>query len=195
MLSEKQLLLLVNKSHPLPDGWEESVERFPLLSVRGKTVEVEKETLAAWNRLKEDLSDRGLAIGVLSAYRSREDQLNTIRRLTEDYGAEYAAATAAPVGASEHHTGMCLDITAMENGNWVLGNPNLMAAVDSFSRIHERLARHGFILRYPLGKENVTGYGYEPWHIRYVGLHHAARIAEADLTLEEYVESIPDIRS
>lgn len=187
MCREEDALLLINKTHPLAPGWEESVKRIPVTSVRGLSIEVEETTLAAWLDLKSDMAARGMTIGILSAYRSREEQVHTIERLTKEFGPEYAAATAAPVGASEHHTGLCLDITMQEGGAWVIGNMNLMAAEESYLKIHERLAEHGFILRYPRGKETITGYGYEPWHIRYVGKKAAKEITDSGITLEEYL--------
>lgn len=188
MLHEEDALLLINKTHPLAPGWEETVRRISIISVRGLPIEVEETTLAAWESLKDDMAARGMKIGILSAYRSREEQVHTIERLTKEFGPEYAAATAAPVGASEHHTGLCLDITMEENGAWVIGNMNLMAAEEAYLKIHARLAEHGFILRYPRGKEAITGYGYEPWHIRYVGKKAAKEIADSGRTLEEYLQ-------
>jgi LAS superfamily LD-carboxypeptidase LdcB len=65
----------------------------------------------------------------------------------------------------------------------------MSAENEVFARVHKKLAEHGFILRYPEGKEEITGYGYEPWHFRYVGVEVAKAISESGLTLEEYLQS------
>ena len=56
-----------------------------------------------------------------------------------------------------------------------------------FSKVHQKLTKYGFILRYPEGKDDITGYSYEPWHFRYVGEKDAKKISEKNLTLEEYL--------
>ena len=73
------------------------------------------------------------------------------------------------------------------DGKKCLENEEAFAHEDIYLKIHRHLSNFGFILRYPKGKENITGYDYEPWHIRYVGKEAARLIYENDLTLEEYV--------
>ena len=68
----------------------------------------------------------------------------------------------------------------------------MLAETELFAKVHERLADYGFILRYPEGKEDITGYAYEPWHIRYVGKEAAKEMYEQNLTLEEYYNMIYD---
>ena len=69
-------------------------------------------------------------------------------------------------------------------------NDDMIAEKEIFAKVHERLADFGFILRYPEGKEDITGYAYEPWHLRYVGSAEIAKeITERGLTLEEYLDN------
>lgn len=90
-------------------------------------------------------------------------------------------------GTSEHHTGQAIDLVIMKDNKWIIENEELLRENDIFERIHKVLKYFGFILRYPKGKEYITGYSYEPWHIRYVGEDIAMNIG--NLTLEEYLEN------
>ncbi|MBQ8136265.1 MAG: M15 family metallopeptidase, partial [Clostridia bacterium] len=123
-------------------------------------------------------------------------QQEILERFTEQYGAEYAAKTVAQPGYSEHHTGLALDLyfrIKNADGSFtdVYRNEDMEkeAYKGIWTKIHARLADHGFILRYLPGKEHVTGYRYEPWHIRYLGSAGIARkiMSHPGLTLEEYL--------
>jgi D-alanyl-D-alanine carboxypeptidase len=99
-------------------------------------------------------------------------------------GLKKAATYSARPGHSEHQTGLTMDVS---------GHSGTCAAEDCFADTKEALwladhaAEHGFIVRYPKGKEAVTGYKYEPWHLRYVGVESAQEITKQKITLEEYV--------
>ncbi|MBQ1805909.1 MAG: M15 family metallopeptidase, partial [Oscillospiraceae bacterium] len=95
---------------------------------------------------------------------------------TVKYGTDYVKAYVAVPGYSEHHTGLAIDL--------------YLESPDVWAKIHAKLADCGFILRYPQGKEAVTGYAYEPWHIRYVGVETAREITARGLALEEYLLSL-----
>ena len=80
-----------------------------------------------------------------------------------------------------------MDIVIRKDGVLIYENEDMIAEPEIFAKIHEKLADYGFILRYLEGKEDITGYGYEPWHFRYVGEDAAKKITEKGLTLEEYL--------
>ena len=105
----------------------------------------------------------------------------------ETYGEEYARKTVAEPGTSEHHTGLVIDIVPKVNGEWVVENDDMLKEMEFFDVIHKTMPVYGFILRYPSGKEDITGYSYEPWHLRYVGKEVAEEIYDRQITLEEYV--------
>ncbi|PEK96281.1 VanY-A/VanY-F/VanY-M family D-Ala-D-Ala carboxypeptidase [Bacillus mycoides] len=112
---------------------------------------------------------------ISSGYRDFQEQ----RQLYEEMGSDYAL----PAGYSEHNLGLSLDVgstqTKMEKapeGKW----------------IEENVWKHGFVLRYPKNKSNITGIQYEPWHIRYVGLPHSAIMQEKKFTLEEYLDFLKE---
>jgi D-alanyl-D-alanine carboxypeptidase len=118
-----------------------------------------------------------------SGYRSYATQTALYNSYVNSYGQEYADKYSARPGTSEHQTGLAMDITA-ESINFQLD--------DSFGKTKEGLwladnaHRYGFVIRYPEGMEGITGYFYEPWHVRYLGVRLATNIYKSGLTLEEY---------
>ena len=114
-----------------------------------------------------------------SAYRSYKSQLRILKEETDKKGVDYADKYVAKPGQSEHQSGLAVDVT------------NRVRCFDKTSKEAQWLANNaykfGFILRYPDGKEDITGYNYEPWHIRYVGKDTAKEIYMKNITLEEYL--------
>ena len=111
-----------------------------------------------------------------SAYRSTAYQQDIMERFTKEYGEAYAARTVAKPGYSEHHTGLALDLYFLIGDELVYKNEDLVKYPEIWKKIHARLKDHGFLLRYPGGKE--VDYDYAPWHIRYVGLEEAQDFAD-----------------
>ncbi|MBR3246921.1 MAG: M15 family metallopeptidase [Clostridiales bacterium] len=190
-------LVLVNKLNMLPDGWDEELVMVTGANSDGDTVEVEKKTYDAYLRLKDDLEKNdGIYIDLDSGYRSVAEQQEIMDSFTEKYGADYAARMVARPGCSEHHTGLAIDIYfRLKNDDGTFTNVNLNEDMveypEIWEKIHAKLAGCGFILRYPEGREHITGYGYEPWHFRYVGSAYDARfIMTNDITLEEYLGAV-----
>ncbi len=190
------LLVLVNKDNALPKGWEDELELVGETNSKGDYVEVDKVTYDAFNELKEDLEENeGITIELNSGYRSVDTQQSIWDSYMEDFGDEdMVEVYVMKPGYSEHHTGLALDVLLVEDGMPV-EEPNDVIYENhkqSWDTIHEYLAKHGFILRYLDGKEDVTGIGYEPWHIRYVGVKDAKKMMDSDnisksITLEEYL--------
>ncbi len=183
-------LVLVNKTHPISVDYAKSLDLVTVDTVYDdETAEIEKATYGAYLSLKSALEKQGIEIGIDSAYRSVEYQEQIMLDFTEKYGEEYARNTVAVPGTSEHHTGLAIDIVPKVNGEWKWENEDMMQLPELFSRIHKELPNHGFILRFLKGKEKITGYSYEPWHIRYVGsVEVAQEITDSGLVLEEYLE-------
>ena len=183
-------LVLVNKQNKLPDDWEEKVELADAKDFEGGTIQVEKEALEQFNKLKDALHEEGVDIVLDSCYRSVKRQQEIWDEFTEKYGEEYTKTYVAVPGYSEHHTGLAIDVALEKDGKVIYENDEMIAEKETFAKVHEKLADYGFILRYKEGKEDVTGYGYEPWHFRYVGnVDVAKEIMSKDLTLEEYLEN------
>lgn len=199
------VLVLVNKEYALPDGWEDELELVGDTNVKGDYVEVDKIAYDAFSELKEDLEENeGITIDLNSGYRSVEEQEEIRDNLLQTSGEEYVRTKVAVPGHSEHHTGLALDALLVDDGEPVVTQEDIDAHAKDWRTIHEHLAKHGFILRYLKDREDVTGYPYEQWHIRYVGEDAAKEIMREDedatldnyqdsyLTLEEYLDKVPD---
>lgn len=132
-------------------------------------------------------SDDGLNLTAVSGYRSYERQKNIYEQNVALRGEAEANLYSAPPGASEHQTGLALDIST----------PSMASALTTeFENTPEGMwlrknaPDYGFTLRYPSGKEHITGYAYEPWHFRYVGIPLAQYLKNHGITLEEYYEQL-----
>ncbi|MBR2790128.1 MAG: M15 family metallopeptidase [Eggerthellaceae bacterium] len=193
-------LVLVNKLNPLPEGWEEALETVTIVNSVGDEVEVEKKAFNAYELLRQDLeTNDGIYLELDSARRSVAAQQAIMDDFTQRYGAAYAAKTVARPGYSEHHTGLALDLFFKLKGpdgtfTDVYENEDLVRYPEIWATIHAKLAKYGFILRYLEGAEHLTGYGYEPWHIRYVDDPALAqKIMASGITLEEYLGAVKSV--
>lgn len=185
---ENSLLVLVNKDNKMPEDFH-----LPLVRLKNGKFVAEKmyaSLRAMWFDCERE--NPGYSIVVSSAYRSHAKQSKLLQeeiQKNERLGMSPKAAkkdalrTVAPPGFSEHQTGLCVDITAK--------NFQLLNRTQENTPENKWLQKHckdyGFVLRYPKGRETVTGYSYEPWHFRYVGKKAAKEITRRGITLEEYV--------
>lgn len=185
-------MVLVNKQHLLPDNWPETVElETAHNSFDDREFLVEKEALKAFNALREELLTEGIDIELDSTYRTVEYQQELMERFKKEYGEEYALATVATPGASEHHTGLAIDVCLIKDGVVIDENEDMIAEREIFAKVHEKLPKYGFILRYPEGSEEITGYGFEPWHFRFINnVDIATEIYEKQITFEEYLGEV-----
>jgi len=180
-------LIVINKSNLIDASYFDNLELVECNDVLGETTSVEKETYDAYIKLKTFLKTKNIFVELDSAYRSIEEQQKLIDDFTIKYGVDYVSKYIAPIKTSEHHTGLAIDLALVVNGKLLIENEDLFANENIYLEIHKYLSDFGFILRYPKGKENITGYNYEPWHIRYVGIDDAKFISNNNLTLEEYI--------
>lgn len=182
-------LVLVNKDHLIKDKDLNQIKLKDDFDVLNDPIKVEEKSLEAYLELKSFLKKKNIEIGIDSAYRKLSEQQEIIDEFMIKYGEEYTKQYVAPIGTSEHHTGLAIDLSIKKNGEFLIDNEDLMANETTFLEIHQYLHKFGFILRYPKKKEKITGYSYEPWHIRYVGEIPAGIIYHNNLTLEEYLET------
>ena len=181
-------MALVNKQNPLPDGWEDEIATVKVKNSVGDWVEVEVKAYDAYLELKAELEEMGIYIALDSARRPVSDQQRIWDEFMEAYGEEYTKSHVAVPGYSEHQTGLALDLYLIVDGQDVVENNDLMTYAALWEQIHLKLAKHGFILRYLEGAEDITGYAYEPWHIRYIDdPETAVQIMGWNKTLEEYL--------
>jgi len=138
------------------------------------------EAKKAFEQMAKDAQSQGYTIRAMSAYRSYQYQKELYDRYVKEDGVEKADTYSARPGFSEHQTGLVVDI---DNKSTIYTK---FDTTKEFIWMMENAANYGFILRYPEGKENITGYTYESWHYRYVGTEIALKIKELDITFDEY---------
>lgn len=129
--------------------------------------------------------DEGLTVYISSSYRSYAEQEYLYNRKVEQYGGdeETAATIVARPGTSEHQSGLCSDIT----DKYYATKDSSLEETQLYKWMSEHCAEYGFIVRFPKGKEDITGTIYEPWHFRYVGVEAAAYMQQNNLCFEEFV--------
>ena len=189
---ENGLFLLVNKdpeNHLDPSYKAEDLEPIKYYAAdRNKyTRFMRAEAAEAFHRLVETAAEEGIDIVMTTAFRSYEFQQILWDNYVAQKGEEEANKTSARPGESEHQTGLAVDLSTSEID---YRNSSDFADTAAGRWVAENAHKFGFILRFPEDKTDITGYSYEPWHIRYVGLTAAADIYEENLTLEEYLEQL-----
>ncbi|WP_377889147.1 D-alanyl-D-alanine carboxypeptidase family protein [Alkalihalobacillus sp. R86527] len=128
-------------------------------------------------------SKDGMQLKAVSGYRSYERQEAIFAYNADRYGAEKANRVSAHAGQSEHQTGLTMDISAPSLGGSL---SEKFGSTPEGEWVAENAHKYGFVVRYLKGKEDITGYQYEPWHVRYVGKEASKEIHEAGITLEEF---------
>ena len=175
--------VLVNKDNPVPPDYRDTVEMAEIEVEEGFSILLEREAAEKYLQLRERLLSLGVHVEALSGYRHQDTQVRIWNESVAAHGEAYARCYVAQPGFSEHQTGLALDLTVYD----AQGNKVDDGDIEAYGEIFPHLHEYGFILRYPEGKEAVTGYPFEPWHIRYVGMEAARRIHDNNWTLEEYV--------
>ena len=179
--------ILVNKDNLIKNNYINKIKLVSTKDIDDKEVLVEEETLYNFNRLKDYLMNLNIEVGIISAYRSIEEQEEIYNYYLKKYGSDYCNEYVANPKESEHHTGLAIDFYIKVDGEYPKDDPAVYKDVDKYEEVHKVLKDFGFVLRYPKDKKEITGYAYEPWHIRYVGKFVANIIDQNNYTLEEYL--------
>lgn len=153
-------IIVANKKYDLPEDYGNGLDR---------------NTYSAFLKMKEA---SGYDMTIVSGFRSYEKQKSVFEYWCSVDGYETACTYSALPGQSEHQTGLALDITSLNQSYGTTPEGKWLAA---------NCWQYGFILRYPKGKESITGYMYEPWHVRYLGTSTAKLVYDSGLTLEEFL--------
>lgn len=169
-VTETASLMLVNAAHPLPNDYVPTLREY-------NGTKMHPDMIAAYAALRDEVEARtGMRIYVSADYRTKEEQETLLQ--------EGEAGTVAPVGCSEHEAGLALDVYVKGYGG------SAFLKTEAGCEVNRICGEYGFIVRYPSGKEDVTGISYEPWHLRYVGQPHARLMMESGLTYEEYLDAL-----
>ncbi|MBE9914038.1 M15 family metallopeptidase [Paenibacillus donghaensis] len=179
--------VLVNKQHKLPENYAPDDLVYPNVRFTFKEkIEkrmMRKEAAQALEKLFKAADKDGLPLAGVSAYRSHKRQKAVFEAYVQKDGEEKARTYSAYPGTSEHETGLAIDVTKSDGSCAATG---CFAGTPEAEWLAEHAHEFGFIIRYPKEKENITGYTYEPWHLRYVGQPAADDMFKNDLTFEEY---------
>ncbi len=153
-------ILIVNRKYSLPENYGSGLDS------------------AAYNAYLKMKKASGYDMKIVSGFRSYEKQLQTFQYWENIDGFEKADTYSSQAGHSEHQTGLTMDITSLSQSYANTSEGKWLAA---------HCWEYGFIIRYPNGCEDITGYIYEPWHIRYLGVSNAKLVYDSGLTLEEFL--------
>lgn len=156
-------ILIVNKTYSLPKDYNYGLT---------------DETMEAFTKMKQAAAEDGIPLEIVSGFRSYEKQKALYEEYTKEHGKKEADTFSARPGYSEHQSGLAMDINNADFST--IGSKDM-------EWLAEHCTEYGFIIRFPKGKESITGYSYEPWHIRYVGKDIAKDIKKKNLCLEEYL--------
>lgn len=176
------LLVLVNKYNKLPDDYrpKDLVSFDTKYMISSKTRYMRKEAHDALIKMIDDINKEGMNLWLNSGFREKSYQNQLFTNSVKNNGMNHALIYSAKMRHSEHETGLAADISSVKG------------MLDGFEKYKEytwlinNAHKYGFIERYPKGKEWITGYAYEPWHYRYVGVEVATKIKEEGITYEEY---------
>ena len=155
-------MLVVNKSYALPASYNPGAS---------------SEAMNSFYAMQSAAANDGISLFIVSGFRSYNTQASLYNGYVASYGQAAADTFSARPGHSEHQSGLAFDINAADSS--FAGTPEAVWLANNSYKF-------GFIIRYPQGKESITGYMYEPWHIRYIGVGNASAVYSSGLTLEEY---------
>nr|WP_234032995.1 M15 family metallopeptidase [Paenibacillus faecalis] len=189
VMNEDSMTVIVNKDRSLPEGYEpddlvEPDVPFSFDEPHEKR-KMRKEAAEALEKLFAAAEAEGIELRAVSGYRSYDRQKSVYESHVATKGEEEASRISAVPGTSEHQTGLTIDVSSPSVGNML---EQAFGETEEGKWLAENAPKYGFIIRYLQGREDITGYVYEPWHIRYVGEDLAPDIAESGLTLEEYFD-------
>lgn len=180
------ITVLVNKSHPLPKTYKPNNLTLPLVPFdteeHSEKQLLRPEAAKALEELFNLAENEQISLCAISGFRSYERQEEIYNHNLETYGPLHTNLYSAKPGCSEHQTGLAMDVSTY-SVNYDL--ESYFGETREGIWLAENAYRCGFILRYPKDKVAITGYAYEPWHIRFVGVLPATYLTKNHLTLEE----------
>jgi zinc D-Ala-D-Ala carboxypeptidase len=180
--------VLVDRKHSLSPDYVPKhlvpLQDYGVPTLGSDVLRLRREAAEHLGRLMDRAAADGEELVVASAYRSYEEQRTTHARLMSIYGADADGMSAAP-GHSQHQLGTAVDFTNAAAGHRLGVH---FAQTSAYRWLGHHAREYGFVLAYPRGKKEQTGYQWEPWHYRYVGVEDAKRLEKKDLSLQEFLE-------
>jgi D-alanyl-D-alanine carboxypeptidase len=182
------LRVLVDRSHSLPPEYVPKdlvpLQDYRIPTLGSDVLRLRREAAEHLERLAEGAAADGEELVVASAFRSYEEQQLTHGRLKSIYGAG-TDAMSAKAGHSQHQLGTAVDFTNAASGYQLW---QAFAQTSAYLWLEHHAREYGYVLAYPKGKEDKTGYRWEPWHYRYVGVEDAKRLEKSNLSLQEFLQ-------
>ncbi|WP_047375816.1 D-alanyl-D-alanine carboxypeptidase family protein [Exiguobacterium sp. ZOR0005] len=186
-------LVLVNKQIALPSGYKPEDLVTPNIdfvdSATGERRMLRQEAATAVETLMKDAKAAGIDLRGTSAFRSYDYQVQLFNAYVARDGKEQALKYSAPPGHSEHQTGLAIDISSASVGYQLTQG---LEQTKEGKWLADNAHTYGFIVRYQRAYEAETGYMYEPWHLRYIGVEHATNVHEMNVPFEQYLEQLMD---
>ncbi|STO08019.1 M15 family metallopeptidase [Exiguobacterium aurantiacum] len=186
-------LVLVNKQIALPSGYKPEDLVTPNIdfvdSATGERRMLRQEAATAVEALMKDAKAAGIDLRGTSAFRSYDYQVQLFNAYVARDGKEQALKYSAPPGHSEHQTGLAIDISSASVGYQLTQG---LEQTKEGKWLADNAHTYGFIVRYQRAYEAETGYMYEPWHLRYIGVEHATNVHEMNVPFEQYLEQLMD---
>lgn len=179
---DKGYAILVNKFYYLSSNYvPEDLVDVSIKYYYGTQKQTRMEVYEAFKSMWEDAYKEGIYLIIDSAFREYDKQESVYREYENKHGTKFADSIAARPGFSEHQTGLALDIYSKE-----CTSASQFKDTKTYAWLIENAHKYGFILRYPKGKEKITGYNYESWHYRYLGVELATKVYNEGITYDEY---------
>ena len=177
-------LLVANKKHKLPSGYQPADLRVPNTRA-AQTVYLRDEAATALERMFNAAAAYGVYLVAGSGFRSESLQSSLYYGYVNSYGQAAADGISSRPGYSDHQTGLAIDISDYNGATYLTSE--FEGTVEGMW-LKDHAHEYGFIMRYPKNKSAITGYNYEPWHFRYIGVDYATAIHNVDVwyTFEEY---------
>lgn len=183
----ESITAVVNKERKLPGDYVPNDLTVPDVPFYFEEFQEKKQLREPAARALEDLiaaaEADGMNIVAASGYRSYDRQTEIYDRNVEIYGKEETDTFSAEPGTSEHQTGLAMDVTSAQ---MAFKLDQSFGETPEGKWLAEHAHEYGFIIRYTEGKEDITGYTYEPWHLRYVGTEYSTEVHEESKSLEEF---------
>lgn len=184
---DASLAVLVNKERSLSENYkpEDLVPvEVPTVLENPEVNQLRKEAADALKNMFEHAAEEGIYLNARSGYRSYQTQVSLFDSYVSQHGEEAANLFSAKPGHSEHQTGLAMDVTS-ESVDYQLTEK--FGETKEGKWLYDHAHQFGFIIRYPENMEHITGYTYEPWHLRYLGVDLATKVKESGLTYEEFL--------
>lgn len=184
-------LFLVNREYPLTSAYVPGDLVRPNVSSTASNIRMRSEAAMALEEMfRAAKEEKGYTLTAVSGYRSYSQQNTIFKRKVDSVGKKAALLLVAPPGTSEHQLGLAMDIGCKRNSSLTAS----FGKTEEGKWVAENCHRFGFIIRYKEEWTEITGYSFEPWHVRYVGKEHAERIYELDIPLEYYCAQLRQAR-